>query len=261
MSEGRVLVVDDNPIVLDVLRATLSAEGFEVETEESVFRMSAAIRRHEPELILLDVKMPALSGPRAASILQQHRYSQDIPVLFFSDLEVPDLERLAEEAGVAGFISKATEKEHLVAEIRRWIDRPSSAVGSAGGPEAQDSSFSFDEEAVDRAQIEPLLAAGGDLLARMIAAFERQLEPRLESLRSAAAEGAAAQVGDDAHFLKGSCRSLGARKLVDLLDGMEISANAGSTPGRAEVEAVFVESGRVTRALREILLQQAAPTG
>ena len=260
MSEGRVLVVDDNPIVLDVMRATLAAEGFEVETEESVFRMSAAIRRQEPELILLDVKMPALSGPRAAAILQQHRYSRDIPVLFFSDLEVPDLERLAEEAGVAGFISKATEKEHLVAEIRRWIDRPSPAAGEPGEREEPPGHSSLDE-VVRRSQIEPLVAAGGDLLERMIAAFERQLEPRLGSLRTAAAAGTAGQVGDDAHFLKGSCRSLGAQKLVDLLEAMELAASSGHTPSPAEVEAVVAESDRVTRALREILEQQAAPAG
>lgn len=259
MREGRVLVVDDNPIVLDVLRVTLEAEGFLVDTEESVFRISDAIRRHRPEVILLDVKMPALSGNQAAEILKKHKYSQDIPVLFFSDLEMPDLERLAAEAGVAGCISKATEKENLLAEIRRWTGRPVPA--QAGEPTPALSATVELDETVARGRLQPLLAAGGDLFGRMVDAFERQLGPRLESLRAAAAAGQTSALVEHTHFLTGSSRVLGAVVLVGLLEAMERRAKEGRVPDAPEIDRLVAEAGQVSRVLREILEEQTAPAG
>ncbi len=121
VSEGKVLVVDDNDIELGVLRIVLEAAGFEVATLDSVFELSIAIKRDRPDVILLDVMMPALGGDRAAAILKQHGFSRDIPVILHSSKSAAELEAIATRAGVQGFVSKTGDFDHLLAEIRRAL--------------------------------------------------------------------------------------------------------------------------------------------
>ncbi len=116
---GKVLVVDDNEIELSVLRIVLEAEGFDVATLDSVFDLSLAIRRDRPDVILLDVMMPALAGDRAAAILKQHGFARDIPVILHSSKGAAELEAIATRAGAQGFISKTGDFDQLLAEIRR----------------------------------------------------------------------------------------------------------------------------------------------
>ncbi len=121
MSEGKILVVDDSEIELGVLRIVLEAAGFEVQSLESVFKLSTAIRRDRPDVILLDVMMPALGGDRAAAILKQHGYSRDIPVILHSSKSAAELESLATRVGAQGFVSKTGDFDRLLAEIRRVL--------------------------------------------------------------------------------------------------------------------------------------------
>ncbi len=123
MSEAKVLVVDDNEIELSVLRIVLEAAGFEMQALESVFELSIAIKRDRPDVILLDVMMPALGGDRAAAILKQHGFSRDIPVILHSSKGASELESIATVAGAQGFVSKTGDFDRLLAEIRRVLEK------------------------------------------------------------------------------------------------------------------------------------------
>jgi CheY-like chemotaxis protein len=119
----RILVVDDNEVELAVLRVVLEAEGFEVETLDSVFDLSIAIKRDPPDVILLDIMMPALGGDRVAAILKQHGFSRDIPVILHSSKDASELASIATRTGAQGFVSKTGDFDRLVAEVRRVLER------------------------------------------------------------------------------------------------------------------------------------------
>ena len=123
MSEGKVLVVDDNEIELDVVRVVLEAAGFEVATLDSAFELSITIKRNRPDVIVLDVMMPARGGDRVAGILKQHGFSRDIPVILHSGKDEAELEAIATRAGVQGYVRKTGDFEKLLAEVRRAIAR------------------------------------------------------------------------------------------------------------------------------------------
>lgn len=123
MDKPKVLVVDDSEIVLDVMRMNLEDEGFEVETLQSAFQLRQAIKELQPDVILLDVKMPALRGDKAASILKQRSFSKHIPVLLHSDMDEAELEALAEETGATGFVRKTMDTEALVGALRMHLER------------------------------------------------------------------------------------------------------------------------------------------
>jgi len=116
MTEGKVLVVDDNEIVLEMVRMHLEDRGFQVETAQSAFQMPQAIRDAQPDVILLDVKMPALRGDKAARILAERSFSKHIPVVLFSDLDEAELTTLVRETGAAGFVRKSADAE-LLAQV------------------------------------------------------------------------------------------------------------------------------------------------
>ena len=119
VSGSKVLVVDDDVTELDVLRLVLEAAGFEVATLTSVFDLTIAIRRDRPDVLVLDVKMPGLSGDRAAAVLKQFGFSRDIPVILHSGIEESELAEVAAAAGARDYVCKTGDFELLVEKIRR----------------------------------------------------------------------------------------------------------------------------------------------
>lgn len=123
MTREKILIVDDSEVVREVARLTLEKAGYSVRTIESAFQLNRAIREDRPDLILLDVHMPALRGDQAAAILSQYRFSQGITVLLHSDMEEDLLAAMAHETGATGYLRKTTDAGTLVGEVRRWLDR------------------------------------------------------------------------------------------------------------------------------------------
>jgi CheY-like chemotaxis protein len=117
---GSVLVVDDNEVVLAATRLFLEGAGFRVAVEQSAFQMSAAILNHRPDVILLDVRMPALNGDQAVTILKRYPFTRDIPVLLFSDLEEDELAQMVQATGAAGYVKKSAGSRRLIEEVRHW---------------------------------------------------------------------------------------------------------------------------------------------
>ena len=117
---GRVLVVDDNRIILEATRLFLEGAGFKVAVQQSAFEMSAAILENRPDVILLDVHMPALTGDQAAEILKRYPFTRDIPVLLFSDLEENELVDLVRVTGAAGFVKKSAGQRRMIEAVKHW---------------------------------------------------------------------------------------------------------------------------------------------
>lgn len=121
MTRYKILVVDDSEVVREVVRLTLEKAGYSVRTLDSAFQLNRAIRDDRPDLILLDVYMPALRGDQVAAILAQYRFSEGITVLLHSDMEEDRLAAMVDETGATGFIRKTADPAKLAAEVRRWL--------------------------------------------------------------------------------------------------------------------------------------------
>ncbi|HKS24989.1 MAG TPA: response regulator [Thermoanaerobaculia bacterium] len=121
MSRGRVLIVDDESELLEGLAFLLREEGIEVEIHESIITLPLVVRKIDPDLILLDLSMPALSGS-AVFAMGRKRLGSDAPLVLFSGCAAHELAKRAEELGADGFLSKTQEPLDLVARIESWID-------------------------------------------------------------------------------------------------------------------------------------------
>ncbi len=112
----RVFVVDDDAIILDVLRATLAAEC-ELHTFASAEACLSALADVKPDLFLLDVSMPVMDGYALCRQLKDDWGTQDIPVVFISASDNNETRMLCYEAGGDDFIQKPFDPAELLSKL------------------------------------------------------------------------------------------------------------------------------------------------
>jgi CheY-like chemotaxis protein len=117
--QARVLVADDDPIILRLLEVNLGLEDFVVETAS---RGEDAIRRAKelrPDVIILDVMMPGMSGYDVAEQLRQDPDTAGIPVVFLSARAQEEDRKRGHALGVAAYVTKPFDPGELVDIVRR----------------------------------------------------------------------------------------------------------------------------------------------
>ncbi len=127
---GRVLVVDDNKVIRQLIRVNLELEGFEVVTAADGAECLDVVHRVRPDVVTLDVVMPRLDGMRTAARLREDPRTSRLPVAIISACTQYEVESgLA--AGVDAFLSKPFEPAELVRVVRQLVHReaPPSADG------------------------------------------------------------------------------------------------------------------------------------
>ena len=112
----RVFVVDDDAIILDVLRATLATEC-ELHTFASAEACLSALADVKPDLFLLDVSMPVMDGYALCRQLKDDWDTQDIPVVFISASDNNETRMLCYEAGGDDFIQKPFDPAELLSKL------------------------------------------------------------------------------------------------------------------------------------------------
>ncbi len=122
MENGNILVVDDTPQTLRLLMTILSAEHYTVRPADSGALALASIQASPPELILLDVKMPEMSGFDVCRQLQQNPKTQAIPVIFLSGLTDLDDRVQGFQLGAVDFVVKPFQREELLARVRTHLE-------------------------------------------------------------------------------------------------------------------------------------------
>jgi class 3 adenylate cyclase len=118
---ARILVVDDNPTNLEVLRVRLTAQGYEVVTAVDGEEALARTRELEPDLVLLDVMMPKLDGISVLKELKRDAALRFIPVILVTaKADTRDVVN-GLEAGGDDYLTKPFEQAALVARVRSLL--------------------------------------------------------------------------------------------------------------------------------------------
>jgi len=127
----KIMLVDDDRTTLEVLGALLEKEGHTVIQRDNAIGTTQAIIRESPDIVLLDVRMPGLSGDKLAELISARNANPPVVVLHSASPR-SDLEKLARRCGAAAVIEKAPDPkeflkrfEHIVATRVRPKPRPS----------------------------------------------------------------------------------------------------------------------------------------
>jgi two-component system, OmpR family, response regulator MprA len=125
-----ILIVDDDPRILDMVRRALSYEGYGVITSRDGASALASARDHNPDVIVMDWMMPGVDGLAA---VQRLRNADTTPVLMLTGRDTVEDKLLAFEAGIDDFLAKPFAPEELIARVRALLRRRNIAGQSGGG--------------------------------------------------------------------------------------------------------------------------------
>ncbi|MFJ9567098.1 response regulator [Streptomyces fuscichromogenes] len=140
-ASGRVLVVDDNKVIRQLIRVNLELEGIEVVTAADGAECLDVVHRVRPDVITLDVVMPRLDGLRTAAQLRADPRTHDLPLAIVSACTQYEVEA-GLDVGVDAFLAKPFEPAELVQLVRELIGRRRGGAEDEGGSVGDDVRFS-----------------------------------------------------------------------------------------------------------------------
>ncbi|MDH5490437.1 MAG: response regulator [Myxococcales bacterium] len=107
--------MDDSPTVIAVVRAILQGAGYEVEALGSFIALPQLLCDHCPDLILLDLEMPAMDGQAMGHFIRRYQ-DRPIPILIYSSRPLEELRAAAADLGAAGYLSKSRRDPGFLVE-------------------------------------------------------------------------------------------------------------------------------------------------
>ena len=119
----KILVVDDELDILELIRHTLSKEGFEVHVAANGVQAIDQTSKVHPEIILMDVMMPVMDGMEACRQLKENPDTKNIPVVFLTARSEEFAELAGFEAGADDYIAKPIRPRVLLSRIKAILRR------------------------------------------------------------------------------------------------------------------------------------------
>lgn len=119
----KVAIVDDSEIVLAWAKRSLDAAGFDVVTYSAGLGIQAFVRAAGPDLLLLDVNMPALRGDMVCRMLKAKVETASVIVVLFSSLSDAELTERVKTCDADGYITKTNDSDEFLKRIKFILRR------------------------------------------------------------------------------------------------------------------------------------------
>src|SRR5437763_7819750 len=146
----RVLVVDDEPNLVEVLSMALRFQGFAVETAGSGREALAAVSAFKPHLMVLDVMLPDMEGFEVAARLGAQRAG--VPIIFLTARDATEDKVRGLSGGGDDYMTKPFSLEELVARIRTILRRTGAAAAESGRLQFADLELAEESHEVRRGE-------------------------------------------------------------------------------------------------------------
>jgi two-component system, OmpR family, response regulator len=127
----KIIVVDDSEPVLSATSEILKRAGYRVLTRSGASGCVATILQEKPDLVLIDVGMPAVSGDTIVKLLLSAAPNSKTILLLFSGMDEDQLRTKAKACGAHGYITKTYNPAVLLRTLNRWLPRP--LIGAQAG--------------------------------------------------------------------------------------------------------------------------------
>lgn len=119
MSNKKVMVCDDDRGILDLIEMIMEDAGFSVISEINSLNAISRIEKERPDLLILDIWMPVLSGDQVLKSIKDSNSIIKLPVLMYSASK--EGESIAEAAGADDYIAKPFDLDELVGKVNRLL--------------------------------------------------------------------------------------------------------------------------------------------
>jgi two-component system KDP operon response regulator KdpE len=147
VTSARVLIVDDEPSILATMAPLLRGRGYEVATATSGHAAIDAVARDEPQLVILDLGLPDMSG---IEVCRRLREGRTLPILILSARGAERDKVAALDAGADDYVTKPFGAEELLARVRAALRRTDTGPVRAGSLVRGDITIDVDKHRVTR---------------------------------------------------------------------------------------------------------------
>lgn len=124
---ARILVVDDDDSIRELLRLHLSSAGYEVEVAEDAIAAGYQVLKGAPDLIITDVNMPHMDGFEFVAALRADKALPMIPVIFLTSME--DGDARGRELGAVGYVTKPVRADRLLSLVAQHVPGGAIPIG------------------------------------------------------------------------------------------------------------------------------------
>lgn len=118
---AKILICDDDEGILDLVNVVLTEEGYQTIPELNSINVAGVIAREHPDLILLDLWMPVLSGDQILKSLRDTPSTNKLPVIIISASN--DGAIIAMNAGATDYMAKPFDLDELIVKVKHYISQ------------------------------------------------------------------------------------------------------------------------------------------
>ena len=116
-----ILIVDDNPVNLKLVRVLLAGEGYDARTAGDAEEALEMLREFHPKLILMDIQLPGMDGLELTKRLKGNPATRDIVILALTAYAMKGDDKKMLDAGCDGYISKPVDTRTLPKVIKKYL--------------------------------------------------------------------------------------------------------------------------------------------
>ena len=119
----KILITEDSPTILEILKSVLVEEGYEVIAASDGQQALNLAKTEKPDLMVLDLMLPKIDGYKVCRMLKFDEKYKDIPIIMLTARTNETDEKLGKEVGADAYIKKPFQPEVVIDEIKKLLNR------------------------------------------------------------------------------------------------------------------------------------------
>jgi len=121
MAEKTILIVDDNPVNMKLIRVLLAGEGYDVRTAADAQEALNILKELHPDLILMDIVMPRMTGLEACRVLKKDKDTEKIPVILLTTRGEEQYVQEGYASGCSDYLTKPVNDVELLDLLKAYL--------------------------------------------------------------------------------------------------------------------------------------------
>jgi signal transduction histidine kinase/DNA-binding response OmpR family regulator len=258
--QGRVLLVDDEPINQKVAAAILQKFGLEIEVAGNGREAVEKVEAGDYSLVLMDIQMPEMSGFEATEIIRRHEQKEGRRRVVIIAMTANAMETTRQRClaiGMDDFITKPIRPDVLAERLKPWLGG-ALAAGVDPGPEGEPPEAAGQMSCWDRLRALQFVGGDSELLDEMIGLFLQRQPQLLARVEAAVLAGDAESLSEAAHAYKGAVSHFAAPGVQDLALALERAGKSRDLDNARDLWSQLQEEAvRLQEALQQALSRKA----
>jgi CheY-like chemotaxis protein len=124
MAGEKILVVEDNPMNMELFKDLLEVQGYEVHEATNAQEALDQVKSNEFDLILMDVQLPGMDGLSATKLIREDPQNKNIPIIALTAYAMKGDEDRMKEAGCGGYIAKPIDVKEFPKTVAGFLNAP-----------------------------------------------------------------------------------------------------------------------------------------